>query len=198
MGCDIDLYVEMREADGSWRVVPSHTDKDGRVVLWWDIGRCYYCFALLAGVRNSWDLEPIVPPRGLPDDASPEVKEKARLYEEDAHNHSWLTLPEMLTFDFDKLLTFDGTVTLAEFKEYLEFGKPEYCTGWNGREISNDEMKRLALEGQSPDDKTVYCTKIRYQDTYGSSAGCVLGLIRDLKALGADPERVRIVFWFDN
>ena len=192
MGCDIHLYVERREEDGSWRVVPSYDD-----VLTWDIGRCYFCFAVLADARNSWDLKPIAEPRGLPDDLSPEVKERARRDEEDAHTHSWLTLPEMLTFDFDQLLTFDGTVTLAEFKEYLEFVKPGYCTGGGGREISNDDMRKLALEGQKPDDPTVYCTNIRYLDSYRSSGGCVLGLCRDLQALG-DPERIRIVFWFDN
>ena len=195
MGSDIHLYVEMRQEDGTWRVVPSHHDEAQRAILTWSIGRCYLCFALLAGVRNSWGVTPIAEPRGVPDDLSPEVKDLARRVADDAYSQSWLALPEILSFDFDTLVTFDGVVTLEEFKEYLESGTPGTDCGV-GREISNDDMKRLALEGQSPDDTTVYCTNLTWRESYRSSCGCVLALCGDLKALG-DPERIRIVFWFD-
>ena len=67
----------------------------------------------------------------------------------------------------------------------------------DGREISNDEMRRLALEGQSPDDHTAYYTKITWPETYRSNCRPLLAFLERLKKEGP-PERVRLVFWFDN
>lgn len=67
----------------------------------WDGGRCYDLFGLLAGVRTQ--NTPKIPPRGLPDDLSPEMQaivagwhygqpERQRI---DYHNPGWLTAGEI-------------------------------------------------------------------------------------------------------
>ena len=197
MGCDIHLFVERREKDGTWRPVPPPGMEPGSITLSWDFRRCYFAFALLAGVRNSWTLEPIVEPRGLPDDLCPELKKQALMDDSEIHTHSWLTLSELLAFDFDQPRTFDALVDVAEFKEYLECGKPRSCSGFLMREISNARMKRLVLTRKNPTKPTRYCTKISFRDTCRTNSGTLPALREKLKALG-DPERIRIVFWFDN
>jgi hypothetical protein len=57
MGCDIHWVFQKKAAHG-WVDVPS--EYDGH--------RHYYLFAMLAGVRNNFGVEPISEPRGLPKD----------------------------------------------------------------------------------------------------------------------------------
>jgi len=196
MGCDIHTYVEIRDKHGRWQAV--EPDEPGRRTWAWDFeSRSYFCWAMLADVRNYDDIRPIAEARGLPDDLSYEVKEAAKRAEDDAHSHSWFTLQELLAFDFDALVTLKGKVTLEEFKQYLKFGKPESVSGSGGHEISNAGMQRLALEGQSPDDRKAYCTKIAWPETYRSNCRPLLAFLERLQKEGP-PERVRLVFWFDN
>lgn len=71
MGCDIHMYVE-------------HKDKDGS--SWWSFGgrinpgRIYGMFAKLAGVRNSFGITPLFQPRGIPDDMGSEAFSDYTLY----------------------------------------------------------------------------------------------------------------------
>ena len=73
MGTDIHLYVEVRR-DGAWHLQPmprsapldfTHDGYEG-----WS-GRNYAVFSILCGVRGA--LEPLVAPRGLPEDLSREL-----------------------------------------------------------------------------------------------------------------------------
>lgn len=95
MGCDIHSYAE-RKRRGKWELIP-----DLHPFQW----RNYTTFGFLAGVR-SW-IDPIDDPRGLPKDVSDEVREaymKGRLI----HTPSFLTIKELLEFDYDKPV-FDGS-----------------------------------------------------------------------------------------
>lgn len=100
MGCDIHTCVEQRESNGwtwiSWGV----TNKYGDCEPFGD--RIYAVFGWLADVRNYSAVPPISQPRGLPGDTSPDV---LRVYEEwgfDAHSASWLSVDELLAFDYRK------------------------------------------------------------------------------------------------
>jgi hypothetical protein len=57
--------------------------------------RNYVVFSLLAGVRSYDDLEPLIPPRGVPDDASSEYLALVEQDGDDGHSHSWLTLSDV-------------------------------------------------------------------------------------------------------
>lgn len=95
MGCDIHAYVEVKKSQADkWEQV-----KDFSPFHW----RSYAVFGFLADVRNYSHCTPISEPKGLPDDLSPEVAGKAEYWDWDGHSHSWLTLKELLGFDYDKV-----------------------------------------------------------------------------------------------
>lgn len=89
MGCDIHTITQ-RRADGVWKNLPV-TPFD------W---RSYGMFAFLAGVRNYSDIRPISMPRGLPEDFD-NGEDGEGEYVGD-HSFSWLTLKELLDFDYDQ------------------------------------------------------------------------------------------------
>jgi hypothetical protein len=88
MGCDIHMHTENFH-DGRWvRVAGGPYD-------WRD----YDLFWLLGGItRRPSDIQPIGPGRGIPEDASPEVKADHYEWSVDAHSASWLSLKELDRF----------------------------------------------------------------------------------------------------
>lgn len=86
--------------------------------------RNYDLFAALAGVRNGRGfagvytgepLKPIAEPRGVPDDADPRTVK----YLSDEHTPSWLTLTEILDYDWDQGKIAGGVVN-ADLYELLK------------------------------------------------------------------------------
>lgn len=119
MGCDIHLYAERkRETDHKWeRVHPPVEFRDPWYVKMaaedryyaedarteWFSGRNYSLFAMLAGVRNYDEIEPLCEPRGIPDDLSPELLSIYRQVDDGSmgdHSFSWLTLGELAAVDW--------------------------------------------------------------------------------------------------
>lgn len=90
MGCDIHAYAERRNEQGEWELVPGEV---------FDF-RSYGIFAFLAGVRNYSAITPIAPARDFPEQASKEVTAWYKAWGCDAHTPSWLTLEELLAFDY--------------------------------------------------------------------------------------------------
>jgi hypothetical protein len=90
MGCDIHSYVEIRNGN-QWESSLNEV---------FDY-RNYGLFGFLADVRNYSHSPVIAEPRGLPDDVSPELRAE---YDEwgDCHSTSWLTLAELLAYDYDQ------------------------------------------------------------------------------------------------
>jgi len=106
MGCDIHLYVE-RRTDSGWEHVPDHSD-DWRDDLNWYSRRNYYLFAILADVRNEGrGINPIDSPRGLPPDVTSGVDADCVEWGSDGHSHSYLTVAEVLAYDWDQITTGD-------------------------------------------------------------------------------------------
>ena len=107
MGCDLHLYVETANPTKThWQTEDRwHCDEDGRwdaVVgsrfwVWGD--RDYDFFALLGESFRRPQIAPIVPPRGFPIDASPELRwaynANAQEWGRAMHDTSWLTLTEL-------------------------------------------------------------------------------------------------------
>jgi hypothetical protein len=111
MGCDIHSFAEIRNKQtNKWEKVGDHFSLDefdkkyykkekGENPFDW---RNYSMFAFLAGVRNYDRCEPLSEPRGLPKDISIEVMEEYEKLRYDAHSASFLTLKELLDFDYEK------------------------------------------------------------------------------------------------
>lgn len=95
MGCDIHAYVEQRNDGGQWAKVPD---------VWPFDGRSYSTFGFLADVRNYSLVPPIAEPRGLPDDVSQEVADDHAEWDTDAHTESWLSVRELVDFDYDQVM----------------------------------------------------------------------------------------------
>lgn len=93
MGCDIHSHAEKR-IDGKWTSVP---------LLPFD-WRDYGMYAFLAGIRNYSAITPISTPRGLPDDASPEVRSDSESWDSAGHSHSWLSVAELVGYDYDQTI----------------------------------------------------------------------------------------------
>lgn len=121
MGADIHSFAEVR-TNGKWNKVGDHftlsdfdkeyykKDKSDSPFDW----QSYSMFGFLADVRNYDCCEPISPPKGLPIDSeylNEEVEDfwggKSTLLAEakdnDYHSYSYLTLKELLDFDYDKV-----------------------------------------------------------------------------------------------
>lgn len=87
MGCDI------------------HAMKESRENFWWknegepDIDRDYELFAVLAGVRDRYGIEPVAEPKGVPEDASTEYLALYEYEGADAHTPSYLSLAELKGYD---------------------------------------------------------------------------------------------------
>lgn len=164
MGCDIHLFVEQM-IDGKWVSIDQwekvDNKKDNEQGLYYDVpwgkefyhDRNYKLFALLAGVRNHCELEPISDPKGQPNNLSPRVKAMFDYYKGDGHNHSWYTLKEILDFDWTQ-----------KVKRYDEIDKKDYIIDYN----------------------EIY-THTKFDKT-----------IEKLKLIEKDPEKIRMVFFFDN
>jgi hypothetical protein len=112
MGCDIHTFVEIRQ-DGRWvkagDAFPLH-ENDVRRTRERTLGdqpfdwRSYGMFGFLAGVRNGAHVPTIVPPRGIPDNLSPEVSVEWRQeLDWGGHTPSWLTVAELQAFDYDQI-----------------------------------------------------------------------------------------------
>lgn len=89
MGCDIHIRAERKSGD-KWEVIPDLAPFD------W---RSYGMFEFLANVRNYSAVPPISEPRGLPTDAPPENEDDGWLGD---HSHSWLSVSELSSFDYDQ------------------------------------------------------------------------------------------------
>lgn len=90
MGTDIHACAEVRTEDG-W------------VSSRWEPERDYVLFALLANVRNSFELEPISHPRGLPANCDDDLA--ALRFKKDGFSASWLSLKELQSYDWKALPT---------------------------------------------------------------------------------------------
>lgn len=101
MGCDIHTMCE-HKVDDKWTAIPI----DPEAFDW----RSYGLFGFLADVRNYSFVPPITPQRGVPGDASEEAKDY--IVDGAYHSCSWLSVQELLAFDYDA--TFEDRRTRAQ------------------------------------------------------------------------------------
>lgn len=173
MGCDIHSFTEKRNKENNkWELVENSNPFD------W---RNYSVFAFLADVRNYDHCEPISQPKGLPNDSeflNTETDdgwggvetEKKRIEEMDYHSKSFLTLKELLEFDYDK--------TFLNRRIY----KPTYredgtCSGGNGAALAEEGEGKI----------------VSYRENLGTGFFAELDKLKEL----GEPDDVRVVFYFD-
>jgi hypothetical protein len=187
-------------------------------------GRNYSLFAILADVRNGRGFAgcdtgdgfvPIDDPRGIPDDVSDSVKADADRWDADGHSHSWLTVAEMLAYDWTQTTKQRGFVSAPEFWKWNRWNRKNgespdsYCGGVGGagiRKVSEQEMIQLlepfgnewsAQERIENELSSVYCQAEWEQPYYKAVRHFLSDTMPRLWQLGK-PDEVRLVFWFDN
>lgn len=188
-------------------------EADGALIPLWD-WRSYDTFAMLANVRNGYGFAgvrtgggfvPISEPRGIPDNASDEVKSESEQWGCDGHSHSWLLVEEVLDYDLDgQHTTVAGFVTLPEFKQWKESGEklpPSWCGGISGAgvvHVSQDRMARLASSEEAQEEGITYAApfevEVSYRDRIAEGLLTMCQGLRDKYGDGS----ARLVFWFDN
>jgi len=231
MGCDIHPYVESR-VDGEWQTADkwtpcSYADGALRIAFNDEVysGRNYELFAILADVRNRFDLVPIGPLRGLPPDACPQVREACEGWDGDGHSHSWFTLAELLAYDWAQAATLSGWVGAVGYAQWDRrrrsngLGPESYCQGVGGgnvRHITEDEMRQQLEVTKAPyldgdyvepwDDYIAavkaelpshYC-QVEWQLAYYQCVPAFWASCMPRLAAAGNPDDVRLVFWFDN
>lgn len=207
MGCDIHLCVERKNAKGEWVCQPEHTYDH----------RNYDVFSILADVRNDEGFKPVVPPRGVPKHASEHYKSLVKSWRGDGHSHSWLTLAELLAYDWTQVVTQHGIVSSGEYVAWKASGRkrPDCYSGGVGGPgvmiVTNWEMDTLLAKGvvvvtedagpwffaEAAKDGNSYYTNVEWRITCLECAEAFMPFLEQLKTLGK-PEDVRIVFFFDN
>lgn len=108
MGCDIHPHVEIR-INNKWNKVENdifpldewtaefYKNSNTNEPFYW---RSYGLFGFLANVRNYSAVPYISNPKGLPKDSCNYCRDKEDNW--DYHSSSYLTLKELLDFDYDK------------------------------------------------------------------------------------------------
>jgi hypothetical protein len=108
MGCDIHVHVEKKEND-KWMEVNISKNIDIRA-------RNYCIFSVLADVRNGYGIPPISYHRGIPKD-SPNTHLSV---DEDYHSHTWVSLKELLNYNWDIKLKNSIHEAMDVFGYFLE------------------------------------------------------------------------------
>lgn len=135
MSTDIEFYVERREGDewvscDTWNRNPDPdgflTGEDFIAAPCWN-DRDYDMFSILADVRSTGDYTSIAPLRGLPDDMSIMLSTYAheRVSGGYGRSPSWLTLAEILAFDWDQHVKLEGYAHASHLHEWVRAGRRE-------------------------------------------------------------------------
>lgn len=195
--------------------------EDGGMYQWVEPPRNYRLFAILGNVRNfagtlhgdlgeneySPVFNYITDNRGVPEDASPEYLRLVKDWGEDGHSHSFVTVQEILDFDFDQVAKMKGFVDEENYRKFVEEGKPERWCGYVGggsiEIVSNDEMYDLVFNKHVPYDERYY-TQVEWNVTYRDCCKFLLDNIipevmevtKDM--VNGDWNKVRFVFFFDS
>ena len=127
-------------------------------------GRSYDLFAILANVRNGRGFAgcktgdgfvPMTDDRGIPEDVSAEGREYLDSYGGDGHSHTYMTLAEILSYDWDQLTWKQGVVSPIVYKEWADRGKKGYPLTWSGMVsggntvmINSELMEEKLLKGE--------------------------------------------------
>jgi len=224
MGCDIHCFVEKKSAEGTWELITGFqsdmydenseyfgSEKFKSLSNSPIDNRYYLMFAVLADVRNGLGfagvkthnpLTPISKPRGVPTDASIGYQAEVESWDCDGHSHSWLTVKELMDYDWDQLVVYQGLVGHSSYQVFKETGLPSvWCGGSNARKVSNEEMDEICKN--PPDDLNDFSIQTFISWTRSLRDTLDTLIYKSIPQLvarceGSDYESVRIVFFFDN
>lgn len=210
MGCDIHLFVE-RLIDGKWCHVPAPEcwDNDklelvasaAEVPSWarsWFSDRNYNLFSWLAGVRDYGEKNtPLAKPRGVPGNASLEVRRERRRWGVDGHSGSRFTVAELQAGLVGLVVRYSGQVDESTYLKWKASGEA-FPDSWCQSSSASEQILELdylnGKRAKSGRHTGVWCN-------WSVPAGVAFQRFEKLVSVLAQidaPHNVRIVFWFDN
>lgn len=191
MGCDIHIHTEIvKNINGTeiwvngdfYQKNPVRSfSLDGEKFEKVDVfkGRDYRLFSILADVRSDGNNSSISQPKGLPNDVTEEVQTESDYWGIDGHSHSFLTLDEL--------------------KKYIDENPTIVCEGF----ISQEQAEKLD-QGILPNSWSGWTSNKTYvKRKWNQPNHSLMTIISALEERGSamyvyDPNKIRIVFWFDN
>lgn len=196
MGCDIHDCTEVYE-NGHWEKADISSYS----------GRNYNLFAILANVRNGvgfanvktgGGFNPIASPKGIPSDCCDEFRAWADDYGIDGHSHSYLTVQELLDYDWTQVTQQSGTVSEETYKTYLKTGEePDMWFYPFDSSGTVDEEDYLQDPEHYAGKQINMNWEVNYKDSAGPGWDKLFTAMQEL-AKEHGPENVRMVFFFDN
>jgi len=173
MGCDIHCYIEYK------------TEKSD---MWWNFGgrinpgRNYLIFALLANVRNYDRLDPVLYPKGLPEDIGPMARGDARLYVSDNGNDEKGCCTRENAERWVKAGVSEYTDDRKAFVTHPDWHSHSWCTA--------AELERVFWKGEHILRKECGEGVFKLPKWY-----MVLEILKEFEEWDYE---ARMVFWFDN
>lgn len=236
MGTDIHAAIEYRESTthpwmaaiwpnkwhGKYSDEPATTPQ-------FRLDRDYSMFAILAGVRNGQGFAgcdlgdgftPISQPKGVPDD----ISEEAAGVLSNEHTPTWISLREILEYDWTQATEMRGVVSAAEFEEWERLKEwhpaPKSYSGdvmgGGAKKVSVEEMRAtvaatvkraggdwrsaLPLLADDPALRSTYA-RVSWRMSYAEEGSQILTkILPAMLKLGNEHgyENVRIVMDFDS
>jgi hypothetical protein len=149
--------------------------------------RNYDLFAVLADVRNyNGIITPISPPKGIPEDVSPVIREEIEYWDSDGHSHSYLTLKELKDYQKENFVKLHkGYLTDEQAKLFDELGEEPEIYHFNNFYHARNYREWTAPDETLSDLIDSLEKRKREEFSYNNPDEDV-------------DEKIRIVFWFDN
>jgi hypothetical protein len=222
MGCDIHAAIEFREsADSPWQALLTPNEYFGKYGETQEfsadlnMNRNYDAFAILANVRNGGGFAGcdtgdgfafISEPKGIPADVSTTVVETVL---SDEHSGTWVSLQEILAFDWTRKSVHRGVVELAVFEEWdrVKEWSPipkQYAGDMSGAgiyKVSNDEMRELLKGGGGEAVQGRPITTVEWSESYTDASGDLWSRVVPLMLKTGTQygyDNVRLVMDFDS
>jgi len=141
-------------------------------------------------------IEPVAPRRGLPGDVSDEVRAAAGVLGSDGHTHSYLTVRELLGYDWDRTTRHVG---LLDTKAHDTAGLAQWTQARldaRGGPYFQHEIEDYFV----PRENVADCRQLNWTEPYWRNLPKQFfgALLRMARLAGDDLDSVRCVFWFDN
>lgn len=181
MGCDIHGEFQTYNQDlKSWIGVPTN----------YEFNRHYVLFAMLADVRNEWNIEPISLPRGIPPDIDINDHDPA-FY----HSHSWLLGTKILAYEErnkNSSIQKSGIIDRDAYSKWDGVSAPYSYSGGvfgHGILVVNDSISEMT---QNSDWTHV---KVRWKENFIEETSYFFDEVRRLEEIYGS---IRFIFRFDS
>lgn len=126
MGCDIHSFAEVKKYN-KWTIVYNHFELDDFDKDWYKSDKThnpfhyqsYAIFGFLANVRNYSNSFSFKPKYKIPEDCDKRIRRDYDSWEQDRHTPSYLTLYDLLSFDYSTVFFDERSNIETNYTDFL-------------------------------------------------------------------------------